>query len=303
MKKYFFEQVDYCEMCGSSTKAHKVLGQRLNQSQGFAPKKKEGISVSVKKCINCGLIYSSPQPIPSDIQDHYGIPPEEYWIPEEFIISDHYFLKEITKAKSFLNFERGMKALDVGAGLGKCMIALEKAGFEAFGMEPSIPFYNRALDAMKINPERLQLGTMEEVNFPENFFDFITYGAVFEHMYHPAKCLEKSMHWLKPGGVIQIEVPSSNWLIQKFINLYYQLRGTNYVTNLSPMHSPFHLYEFHLNSFKALGNKLGFDIVDYEYQACSVYFLPRFSHAFVKKLMKWTNTEMQLTVYLKKRTV
>jgi hypothetical protein len=30
-----------------------------------------------------------------------------------------------------------MKALDVGAGLGKCMISLNNAGFDAFGCEPS----------------------------------------------------------------------------------------------------------------------------------------------------------------------
>ncbi|HEX2536103.1 MAG TPA: hypothetical protein VHK69_20315, partial [Chitinophagaceae bacterium] len=60
--RYYFEEVTRCEMCGDSTANHKVLGQRLNQSQGLQPKKKSGISVSVKKCSRCELIYSSPQP-------------------------------------------------------------------------------------------------------------------------------------------------------------------------------------------------------------------------------------------------
>ena len=34
------------------------------------------------------------------------------------------------------------------------------------------------------------------------------------------------------------------------------MRGTNYVTNISPMHSPFHLYEFGLKSFEELGKKI-----------------------------------------------
>ena len=59
-------------MCGESNKHHTILGQRTNQSQGFRPKKNIGISVSIQKCTNCNLIYSNPQPIPFDIQDHYG---------------------------------------------------------------------------------------------------------------------------------------------------------------------------------------------------------------------------------------
>ena len=42
MKKYTFEDVDCCEMCGDSTKNHRVLGQRLNSSQGLSLKKSKG---------------------------------------------------------------------------------------------------------------------------------------------------------------------------------------------------------------------------------------------------------------------
>ena len=55
---YSFEEISTCEMYGDKTDAHIVLGQRLNQSQGLNPKKETGISVSVKKCTNCQLIYA-----------------------------------------------------------------------------------------------------------------------------------------------------------------------------------------------------------------------------------------------------
>ena len=77
--KYIFEEVDVCNMCEDSTSSHKILGKRLNKSQGKNPKGKPGISTTVCKCRNCGLIYSNPLPIPFDIQDHYGVPPEDYW--------------------------------------------------------------------------------------------------------------------------------------------------------------------------------------------------------------------------------
>jgi 2-polyprenyl-3-methyl-5-hydroxy-6-metoxy-1,4-benzoquinol methylase len=287
-------------MCGDDTAGHKILGQRLNQSQGTNPKSKAGISVTVKKCTNCGLIYSFPQPIPFDIQDHYGKPPEEYWIPAYFEWSDKYFFKEIETLKGLLEIKKGMKALDVGAGLGKAMISLEKAGFETYGFEPSKPFYERAISKMNISPDRLQAGMIEEVTYPENTFDFITFGAVFEHLYHPAASLEKALGWLKPGGIIHIEVPSSSALISKLMNVYYKLRGTNYVTHISPMHSPFHLYEFELKSFEELSKKLKYSIAKSEYFVCSITFIPRFLHPPLKFYMKHTNTGMQLAVWLRK---
>jgi ubiquinone/menaquinone biosynthesis C-methylase UbiE len=300
VKRYFFEEVFNCEMCGDKASSHKVLGQRLNQSQGLSPKTKTGISVSVKQCNRCKVIYSSPQPIPFDIQDHYGMPPDTYWIPSYFEIDESYFSREIKEVKSLMDFRTGMKALDVGAGLGRCMIALDKAGFTSYGFEPSKPFYERAITKMGMDKERLKLGAIEEVEYPEGFFDFITYGAVLEHLYHPSASIAKTLKWLRPTGIIHIEVPSSRWLIASFINFYYRLVGTNFVTNLSPMHAPFHLYEFDLKSFELLGERLGFKIVKHRHEVCEIPFIPRLFHRFVGSFMRRTNKGMQLTVYLQK---
>ncbi|MCC7402032.1 MAG: class I SAM-dependent methyltransferase [Chitinophagaceae bacterium] len=302
MKGYYFKEIFVCEMCGDKTDRHKLLGQRLNKSQGFHPKKKAGISVSVFKCSNCGLIYSNPQPIPLSLQDHYGIPPESYWREEYFKIDTQYFSGEIFRLKKLKNFTPGMKALDVGAGIGKCMIALENAGFDTYGFEPSKPFYERAISGMHINEKKLKLGTIEEVEYDDNFFDFISFGAVFEHLYHPAASLEKAFRWLKPGGIIQMEIPSSRYSISKLINLYFRLKGTNYVTNLSPMHRPFHLYEFDLMSFQELSKRVGFKILFHEYYVCRIDHFPKIMHSLLKKYMKLTNTGMQLAVWLTKKT-
>lgn len=298
--RYQFEEVLQCEMCGSDASTHKVRGQRLNGSQGLRPKRKAGITVGVKQCNNCHLIYSSPMPVPYSIQDHYGVPPEDYWKPAYFEWQPTYFAQEIEVLKKLLPIAPGARALDIGAGLGKCMISLSKAGFDAYGFEPSEPFYDRAIQKMKISPDRLKLGMIEEVEYENEFFDFITFGAVLEHLYHPAKCLEKAFGWLKPGGIIQIEVPSSRHLLPRFINFYYKMIGTNYVTNISPMHEPFHLYEFDLKSFEELAKKLNYQIVSHQYHVADIYFVPKIFHWPLRKYMDWSKTGMQLTVWLKK---
>ena len=298
--KYNFKNIVKCEMCGNPSTGHRVMGMRLNSTQGKRPKTKTGIAIGVMQCTKCELIYSSPQPIPNDIQDHYGTLPEEYWKEDYFKWTPDYFSSQIQFVKKTIEFHDGMKALDVGAGLGKAMLSLEHHGFEAYGLEPSMPFHKRAIEKMGIQPDRLKLGAIEELEYAENYFDFITFGAVLEHLYSPKSSIEKALKWLKPGGVIQIEVPSSKWLISKYVNSYFRLRGTNYVTNLSPMHSPYHLYEFDLKSFKELGKRIGYSIEYYEYSVCEIYFIPKFLHPIFRWYMKKTNKGMQLTVYLKK---
>jgi len=288
-------------MCGDKTENHKVLGQRLNKSQGFRPKTKTGISVAIVKCSNCGLIYSNPQPIPFDLQDHYGILPEEYWKNEYFVSQSDYFGFQIEEAKKLLDFTAGMKALDIGAGLGKAMLSMQNKDFDVYGLEPSIPFYERAISKMGIGKDKLKLGAVEDLDYEKEYFDFIIFGAVFEHLYEPSKCLEKALSWLKPNGIIFIEVPSSKWLLPKFINFYFKFIGTNYVTNLSPMHSPFHLYEFDLNSFKKLSAKLNFKIEKYQYDVFSIYYVPKLFHGILRAYMNATEKGMQLSVFLRKQ--
>jgi len=287
-------------MCGSKTDTHKILGKRLNGSQGKNPNNKIGITTTIVKCTNCGLIYSNPQPVPFDIQDHYGVPPESYWKENYFTITDNYFQGEIERLKKLLDFKDGMKSLDIGAGLGKQMIALSKSGFETYGFEPSKQFYERAISKMGINSDRLKLGMIEEVEYPENYFDFISFGAVLEHLYDPSDSILKALKWLKPNGIIHIEVPSSNWLIGKIINIFYKLKRTDYVGNLSPMHEPYHLHEFTLKSFQEHSKKNDYELAFNEYYVCQT-FMPKIADYFLKPYMKWTNTGMQLCVWLRKR--
>lgn len=298
--KYLFKYIDLCNMCGSSTDKHKILGKRLNRSQGRNPKSLAGITTTVMKCTTCGLIYSNPQPIPEDISDHYGIPPEGYWKAEYFKNDLNYFNQEISTLKKLIKLPTEPKSLDIGAGLGKAMIALKNAGFDSYGLEPSEPFYQRAITDFKIDPKNLQLGAVENVQYPDNYFDFITFGAVLEHLYDPSASIKKALKWLKAGGLIHIEVPSSKWVVNKIINFYYRLKGADYVGNISPMHPPFHLFEFDRKSFIIHAQQNGYEVVFHEYYVCQT-FLPKILDPILKPYMKATNQGMQLCVWLKKQ--
>lgn len=296
---YTFASVDACNMCGALPDQFRLMGLRLNRSQGVSPKRASGIAVSVKKCRRCELIFADPQPMPASLSDHYGTA-EEYWSADYFEDEPGYFAGEIAQAKLLLGFREGMRALDVGAGIGKAMKAMTASGFETYGFEPGEDFRAVAIERTGIPAERIALATVETAEFPPAHFDFISFGAVLEHLQSPSLAIERALTWLKPGGVIQIEVPSSRHLIPRFLNLYYCLRGTNLVTNISPMHSPFHLYEFGLKSFNAHGRRAGYVVAHHATTVCTIYHFPRFMHPLLRWYMERTGTGMQLSVYLRK---
>jgi ubiquinone/menaquinone biosynthesis C-methylase UbiE len=141
---------------------------------------------------------------------------------------------------------------------------------------------------------------MEEMHYEENSFDFITFGAVLEHLYDPNHSLEKALQWLKPAGIIHVEVPSSEWLISKLINRYYRLRCTRFVTNISPMHEPFHLYEFAVKSFQMNGIRSGYEVAYYKHFVGEIPSVPKIFHPLLKTYMKWSNKGLQLVIWLRK---
>jgi 2-polyprenyl-3-methyl-5-hydroxy-6-metoxy-1,4-benzoquinol methylase len=299
--RYNFHEVEHCNMCGEHASTANILGRRMNLSQGFRPNKKAGIATTVVKCRSCGLVYSNPMPVPECMSQHYGITPESYWTKEYLAFNKAYFASQIDRFFSLYPCKtEALQALDIGAGVGKCMKALETRGFTAYGIEPSEPFYRRALELMEIQPTRLQMASIEEVQYADNIFDFVTFGAVLEHLYDPSKSISAALRWTKPGGLIQIEVPSADWLTNKISNLVYSLQGLDYVANISPMHRPFHLYEFTLQSFMHHAKANDYDIAFHDFHVAST-FLPKILDPVIKPIMSVTKTGMQLEIWLRKR--
>lgn len=305
MTSYTFLPQATCLMCLTPSARNAVLGLRLNRRQGWKPRLSSGFAVTIRRCSTCRLTYPDPLPLPGCIEDHYAVPPETYWTDEYFELSDRHLFEEISRAKNLLfhsvsDISISLKALDVGAAIGKGMLALEREGFNAWGLEPSPTFRRMAIDRMGIQSDRLQLSSIEKAQWPADHFHYITFGAVLEHLYDPAFCIERALSWLKPGGVIHAEVPSSDYLLHHLLNGYYRLIGTSYVANVSPMHSPYHLYEFTPQSFESLGQRLGFMLADHSYHPASGRFVPRQLYPFFFRWMKATKTGMQLTVWLRK---
>lgn len=277
-----------------------MLGMRLNQSQGTDPRSKTGIAVSVCQCANCGLIFPQPLPVPNHLSDHYGVPPEEYWTNTYFELDPSFYAQQIEDALRLLGRKKDLRALDIGVGIGKAVTSMTRAGFDVWGLEPTKPFFDKAKELTGMAEDRLFNQALEEAHFEDDFFHFISFGAVLEHLYDPAASIERAMRWLQPGGVLHIEVPSSDYLMSKLLNAFFFLRGTNFVTNTSPMHTPFHLFEFTAESFSEHGARSGYSTVHQYIDVGGIFHLPRFSHEALRRWMRLRGQGKQLTVWLRK---
>ena len=177
---------------------------------------------------------------------------------------------------------------------------MREAGFDVYGLEPSVPFFRKALEVLGEDEKRFHNVTVEEAEFEEQAFDFVSFGAVLEHLYDPSAALWKAMRWLKPRGIAYAEVPNANHLVSRILNAYYRLTGTSFVTNTSPMHVPYHLFEFALDSFRRDGKRNGYSVVQHNVDVASIYNIPRIFHPVLRAVMSGTETGMQLTVWLRK---
>jgi SAM-dependent methyltransferase len=297
---YQFVDIAACNMCGADATHADVLGRRLNRPQGLRPVRRGGIALTIVRCRTCQLIYPNPLPLPAALEQHYGMGPELYWRDSYFAESPggDYFAEQLRTFFRLHGDQRGLRALDVGAGIGKGIDALMAGGLEAWGIEPGEAFARRARERTGLDETQLSCRSIETASFDREQFDLITFGAVLEHLRDPGGAIAKAVDWLKPGGLIHAEVPSSRWLTNRIVNAAYRFQGLDYAANLSPMHPPYHLYEFELSSFQHHGQHHSYRIAHHTRYVCDT-FLPRQLNPILKPWMAITGTGMQLEVWLR----
>ena len=302
-----FLEVLSCNACGSDSRLSKVIGTRLDGNQGLTPWRKVGISTTVVKCSKCGLIYCNPLPSKKSVLDTYDLDVDEYWSRSslKFDSNPDYFSCQSKTALKFLKkslgtSEKKLRALDVGVGAGKGMRALMNHGFDVDGIEPIPKFRDVAIHLNGIRSTRIQLSTIEDAVLPPASYDFVTFGAVLEHLKNPYDALHKTSDALRSGGFIHFEVPNSRWLVAKIIDFFYRLKITHYTTHLSPLHSPFHLYEFDKKSIILIAKRLGLEIESIQFLVCSQPNIPRLLQPLLRRIMIASETGMQIEVFLRK---
>ena len=96
----------------------------------------------------------------------------------------------------------GSRVIEVGAGRGRLLDALRRAGHDAVGLDPFAPEPNGTARAP------IQRVGIETASFPAGAADAVVFWHVLEHLSRPEDAIERAAEWLRPGGRLVVAVPN-----------------------------------------------------------------------------------------------
>jgi 2-polyprenyl-3-methyl-5-hydroxy-6-metoxy-1,4-benzoquinol methylase len=201
------------------------------------------------KCRECGLIFLNPRPTWETIKRMYGPNQYNYLVGgKKYVNAEKEMVeKYLVTVKTIEKFKRKGKILEIGSATGYFLKAAKMRGWKVYGVEICKDGVEYAKREFKIGTS---LGTLEEVNFPSNFFDVIVMYHTLEHLTDPLTVLKEVKRILKNDGLVNISVPNvSCW--ERI------LQGKKWGT----FELPSHLYCFSPLTLQKLLQKAGFKII------------------------------------------
>lgn len=223
-----------CECCGGTTNSESAT------KRGY----------SLRKCLNCGLIFVWPQPSSEELnliysrsQGYFGTANTDLAkTSDEPALRLHELLKNHDASYG--------KLLDIGCSTGKLIFHMQKLGYTVAGCDVN----TEAVEIAVNNGLEAQIGTVEMINYASESFDIIHMGDVLEHVPSPTQVLRAAHRLLKPNGVIVILTPNAK------SSFSIATLSLSRITGFPWTHSeaPYHLFEFTQKSIQELLKNTGF---------------------------------------------
>ena len=204
------------------------------------------------RCINCGLVRHEDIPGYDRLGEFY---------PDDYLVYNKSFKDASTalysKLKNKLYNMRAKKVanligpsgniLDVGCANGAFLLSMKQFGdYNLHGLDikdTGMDFKDHAIDFKE--------GHLEELEYPDHFFDAIILDNVLEHVPDPEVFMEKVISILKPGGYIYGTTPNHNSLDRFFFQRYW-----------GGFHMPRHIYLFNAKNLNMFMKNIGISKVN-----------------------------------------
>jgi 2-polyprenyl-3-methyl-5-hydroxy-6-metoxy-1,4-benzoquinol methylase len=138
------------------------------------------------------------------------------WYDKKHLIKDENAWRSYNAYSVFLDYlevKQGKKLLDIGCGTGYLLKQANKRGLKTYGVDIS----DEAVKiAKRISPNsKINAGKGENLNFSDNFFDYITCIGVLEHYLDIEKGVKEIKRVGKDDALFCIVVPNINYLFWK----------------------------------------------------------------------------------------
>ncbi len=204
------------------------------------------------RCTSCGLVYLNPRPSVTDFGKIY--PPTYHafdFSPKNYGIV--HKIRSKIEAGRFLNRCHNLpddaRILDIGCGDGFHLDLFRRYGKKSWRLE-GVDIDKRAIDAASSAGFNVHLGSIEEIDLPQNAYDVVFMIQTIEHVENPVNVLCAIRNLLKEGGRLVIVTDNTG-------SIDFDLFKSGY---WGGYHFPRHWNLFNRNSISLLGEKTGFEI-------------------------------------------
>jgi ubiquinone/menaquinone biosynthesis C-methylase UbiE len=204
------------------------------------------LAFSFYECQGCGFIFVAPLP---DISSHYVGQTMPEFGEGEGTWNKHY-MDSIEKYAE----HRG-KLLEIGFGNASFLKLARERGWETYGAELSVGLAAHARDVLKL--PNIALGTIDELGYPENFFDVVAGFNFLEHVCDPREMLKSIRRILRPAGIVAVMCPNIAGI---FHSLMPEILADNDPLKISWC-PPDHLSYFNKTNLRILMEDVGFTVV------------------------------------------
>lgn len=217
----------------------------------------DSLPYSFYKCDDCGFIFVAPSP---DTPDQYV----ERTMPD---FGEGEIIWNVDYLNSIENYAplKG-KLLEIGFGDASFIKLAHDRGWEVHGAELSVPLTERARNELKL--PNIEVGKIEEIAYPDNFFDVVAGFNFLEHVPDPRKTLGEIRRILKPSGIIALMCPNIAGLYHLLVQ---EILFENDPLKISWI-PPEHISYFNKTNLRILMEDVGFKVVgDYSHLMNSLW--------------------------------
>ena len=110
------------------------------------------------------------------------------------------------------------RLLDVGCACGYLLVAAQRLGFEAQGLEPSLWAAEFARREFGLS---VWQGLLKDAPFPPASFDAIVLADTIEHLDDPRAALATLRRWLVPGGHLLLLTPDIGSVVARIAGVHW----------------------------------------------------------------------------------
>lgn len=183
---------------------------------------------TLERCRRCGFVFANPQYDAASLTRLYSERDSEELIRLYSRIAAPAVLDSYERTLDLLERwlpERG-RLLDFGCAAGYFFELAARRGWEAHGSD--ISAWTRAA-AQARGLDNLHVGSLQELAFPDGYFDAVYAAQIFEHLPAPREDLQEIRRILRPGGLLWVDVPN-------YRTLPILMDRDDFVLNRPPQH-------------------------------------------------------------------